>query len=154
LEKIITHNKDELNGGPDPKNERTVGWQIMMTDTISVGNTKVPGWRLLGEFAATNRAALRENVTEAIKEFKVQPAQLVRIYEVLDQTLDRAGRHAAVDASSAPVHIRVLASVELAAGQDCGLFLVARQENKSVSGIEEITEVVDLFINEVRSTHT
>jgi hypothetical protein len=126
----------------------------MMADKTSVGSTRLPRWQLLGEFAATNLAALMENVTEVIKEFNLQPAQLVRIYEVLEQTLDRARRNAAMDESSAPVRIRILASVELAAGQGCGLFLVAKQENESVSGTEEITQVVDLFIYQVRSTRT
>jgi hypothetical protein len=82
--------------------------------TIDKGDSHIlqdPGWRLLAEFAASDEPGseqrLAEPVASAVQELGLQPAQVHRIRQAVQEAVDKAVQHRNPEKQNPPIFIRV-----------------------------------------------
>jgi hypothetical protein len=90
------------------------GGNVSVLDESASHPLQDPKWQLLAEFSATGEPGseklLAEQVTGAVQELGLQPAQVKRIRQAIQETLRKATQRGNPDSPDLPINIRIWVS--------------------------------------------
>lgn len=121
-----------------------------MADITASNIEEAPDWRLLTEFVITRDASsegsLESQIKESMRDLSLQPEQLERICEVINNALYRASHGEQQADNRLAIRMRIWSSGANAGGGGWGFFLVEKPGRAAGRSLPEATYFVDLFL--------
>lgn len=125
-----------------------------MNDNTTSSIERALDWQLLADFTVTSisggQSPLVDQLTKALQNLAIQPAQVKAILEALTEMLTRPKRSVQEDEHFPLARIHVWSPVASAERDGWGFFVVEKQTGETRLASAEFGRLLELFLYQVR----